>query len=69
MLDSLQRDLDLGGTPRLRRILPQPRELDRLELEFPELAYLRTAILDRETLNLPLEELPNRGVRERLAIR
>ena len=69
ILDSIQQDLDRGGTPRVRRILQEPRELYRLELELPELAYQRITILDRETLTHLLEKLPERSLGDRFAIR
>ena len=64
ILDSIQQDLDRGGTPRVRRILQEPRELYRLEL-----AYQRITILDRETLTHLLEKLPERSLGDRFAIR
>ena len=53
----------------MRRILQEPRELYRLELELPELAYQRITILDRETLTHLLEKLPERSLGDRFAIR
>ena len=40
-----------GGTNlRIRQVFETPREIYRLELELPELAYLRTTFLDRDAL-------------------
>ena len=49
---------------RVRRILSEPVEVFRLELERPELSYQRVTLLDRDCLE---ELLELDGVRERLA--
>jgi hypothetical protein len=69
IIDSIQDDLDNGGTACVRQILRGPRELYRLELERPDLAYQRTTILDRETLTTLLERTPEDSLRARLIIR
>jgi hypothetical protein len=45
-----------GSSLRIRRVFKSPREVYRLELELPELGYLRTTFLDREALEELLEE-------------
>ncbi len=69
IIDSIQQDLDSGGTARVRQIVRGPRELYRLELELPEMAYQRTTILDRDTLTNLLEAMPEQSVRERFIFR
>lgn len=69
IIDSIQADLDQGGTASVRLILRAPRELYRLELERPDMAYQRTTILDRDTLTELLERTPEQSIRERLIIR
>jgi len=66
ILDSLR--LELAGEAscsevRVRRILSEPVEVFRLELQRPELSYQRVTLLDRDTLE---ELLEIDGVRERL---
>jgi hypothetical protein len=66
ILDSLRLEL-AGEEPcdrvRVRRILSEPVEVFRLELERPDLAYQRVTLLDRDCLE---ELLETDGVRERL---
>ncbi len=69
IIDSIQSDLDLGGTCRVRQILNGPRELFRIELERPEMSYERTTILDREALTQLLEQLPEQTIRESFLFR
>ncbi len=62
ILDSLRNEIAAGGGVegvRIRRILSEPREIWRLEIELPELGYQRTTLLDRDTLEelLAHEEL------------
>lgn len=61
ILESLRNEIVDGGAQslRIRRILTNPREIFRLEIELPELGYQRTTLLDRETLEelLANEEL------------
>ena len=67
ILDSLRLELagEGGcGSVRVRRILSEPVEVFRLELERPELSYQRVTLLDRDCLE---ELLELDGVRERLA--
>jgi hypothetical protein len=66
ILDSLR--LELAGEEscsevRVRRILSEPVEVFRLELQRPELSYQRVTLLDRDTLE---ELLEIEGIRERL---
>lgn len=69
ILMSLHRDLDEGGTARVRQILSGPRELYRIELERPDFDYQRTTVLDRDTLETLLEETPEDVLRERFIFR
>jgi hypothetical protein len=69
IIDSLQADLDQGGTARVRQILKNPRELYRIELELPEISYQRTTILDREALTALLEQADEHALRDRFTIR
>jgi hypothetical protein len=58
ILDSLRAQItadDGGKTVRIRRILSEPREIFRLEIEIPELGYQRTTLLDRDALEELLE--------------
>ena len=57
ILQSLRREIvEGGGGARIRQIFSNPREIYRLEIELPEMAYQRTTILDREALEELLEE-------------
>ncbi len=69
IIDSIQQDLDSGGTARVRQILVGPRELYRLELELPDMAYQRTTILDRDTLTNLLETMPEHSLRDQFIFR
>ena len=64
IIASIQSDLDLGGTCRVRQILKSPRELFRIELERPDMSYDRTTILDRDALTQLLEQLPEQTINE-----
>jgi hypothetical protein len=61
ILDSLRSEIagaaeaGVGGTVRIRRIFEHPREIFRLEIEAPSMAYQRTTLLDREALEELLE--------------
>ena len=50
ILASIQRDVDEGGTARVRQILRNPQELYRIEVERPDMSYLRTTVLGRDAL-------------------
>jgi hypothetical protein len=52
ILGSLRSQIREGGRERvrLRRVFKDPREIFRLEVEFPELACQRITLLDREAL-------------------
>jgi hypothetical protein len=69
ILDSIQADLDQGGRARVRQILKDPRELYRLELELPDMAYQRTTILDREAFVALLEHAHRHELGDRLTVR
>lgn len=55
ILDSLRTEIVEGGEVRIRRVLKDPREIFRLELEMPALGYQRVTLLDRESLEQLLE--------------
>lgn len=66
ILQSLREEIVGGPGPvgvRIRRILSDPREIWRLEIQLPELGYQRTTLLDRDTLE---ELLASEDVRERV---
>ncbi len=46
-----------------------PRELYRLELELPDMAYQRVTILDRDALTELLEQTGEQAVRDRFRFR
>jgi hypothetical protein len=53
IVESLRSQIVDGGAEtglRIRRVFSTPREIFRVELELPELGYLRTTLLDREAL-------------------
>jgi hypothetical protein len=65
ILDSLRSEIVAGGGQlRIRQVFETPREIYRIELELPDLGYLRTTLLDREALESLLEE---EGVQEAVA--
>jgi hypothetical protein len=58
ILESLRSEILEGGggsNLRIRQVFETPREIYRLEIELPELAYLRTTFLDRDALEELLE--------------
>jgi hypothetical protein len=58
ILSSLRNEIVEGGGGdrlRIRRVLKDPREIYRLELDLPELGYQRTTLLDRQALERLLE--------------
>jgi hypothetical protein len=58
ILDSLRAQItadDAIKTVRVRRILSEPQELFRLEIEIPEQGYQRTTLMDRDSLEELLE--------------
>ncbi len=69
ILASIQQDIGEGATARVRQILRGPRELYRIEVERPDLAYQRTTILDRDTLDTLLEQTSQEVLRERFHFR
>jgi hypothetical protein len=69
ILASIQKDVDEGGTARVRQILRSPQELYRIEVERPDMSYLRTTVLGREALTALLEETPENVLRERFIFR
>ncbi len=50
---------------RIRKVFSTPREIYRVEIEKPQMGYLRTTLLDRQALE---ELLLHEGVRARLAL-
>ena len=69
ILASIQRDVDEGGTARVRQILRNPQELYRIEVERPDMSYLRTTVLGRDALTALLEDTPEDLLRERFIFR
>ena len=69
ILSSIQRDVDEGGTARVRQILSGPRELYRVEVERPDMAYLRTTVMGAEALALLIELTPEELLRDRFIFR
>jgi hypothetical protein len=69
VLTSLHRDIRAGSRVRVRRILSQPTELYRLELERNDLRCHRTTVLDGEALETLLEELGEQTVSESVLFR
>jgi hypothetical protein len=69
ILASIRQDIDNGGTASVRQIMRSPRELYRIELELPEMAYQRITILDRDALQSLLagDEAP--ALRTRITFR
>ena len=57
VLDSLHRDIRSGSRIRVRRVLSEPVEVFRLELERSEMSCRRTTLLDGDTLETLLEEI------------
>ena len=58
LLESLRNEILEGGGAgnlRIRRVFQSPREIYRLELEFPDRDYQRTTLLDRDALEELLE--------------
>jgi hypothetical protein len=55
ILDSLRTEIVEGGEVRIRRVIKDPREIFRLELDMPALGYQRVTLLDRESLEMLLE--------------
>jgi hypothetical protein len=57
ILDSLRSEIVAGGGQlRIRQVFDTPREIYRIELELPDLGYVRTTLLDRDALEALLEE-------------
>lgn len=55
ILDSLRTEIVEGCEVRIRRVLVDPREIFRLELDMPALGYQRITLLDRESLEQLLQ--------------
>ena len=65
ILDSLRSEIvEGGGQLRIRQVFETPREIYRVELELPDMGYLRTTLLDRDALESLLE---GAGVQEAVA--
>lgn len=69
ILSSIQRDVDEGGTARVRQILSGPRELYRVEVERPDMAYLRTTVMGADALAMLIEQTPEELLRDRFIFR
>jgi hypothetical protein len=69
ILASIRQDIDAGGTASVRQIMRSPRELYRIELELPEMAYQRITILDREALQSLLACADGASLRTRITFR
>jgi hypothetical protein len=67
IIASIQADIGEGGRARVRQILASPRELYRIELERPDMSYLRITVLDRDALESLLEVTPEPVLRERFS--
>ena len=58
IVDSLRLEIeqeDRVQEVRIRQVFDTPREIFRVELEVPELGYMRTTLLDRDALEELLE--------------
>ncbi len=69
ILSSIQRDVDEGGTALVRQILSGPRELYRVEVERPDMAYLRTTVMGADALAMLIEQTPEELLRDRFIFR
>ena len=69
IIASIQQDVGQGGVATVRMVGGSSRELYRIEVDRPELAYQRTTILDRDALECLLEETPESLLRERFTFR
>jgi len=69
IVESLRHQIVEGGAEqslRIRQIFDSPRELYRIEIEVPDLSYLRTTLLDGEALE---ELLAHKEVRDAVEAR
>lgn len=56
LVESLRTQILEGGEDlRIRKVFDDPREVYRIELEVPEMSYVRTTLLDGEVLEELLE--------------
>ena len=62
VLDSLHRDIRAGSRVRVRQIIEGPVDVFRLESERSDLTCRRTTLLDREALEMLLEEVGTAAV-------
>jgi len=70
ILSSIQKDIvQGGGTARVRRILSGPQEVYRIEVEVPDMSYVRTTLMGRDALTALLEETPEDLLRDRFVFR
>jgi len=69
ILASIQKDIVSGGTARVRQILSSPEEIYRIEVEVPDMSYVRTTLMGREALTTLLEETPEDLLRDRFVFR
>ena len=64
VLDSLHRDILAGCRVRVRQVIEGPVDVFRLELERPDLCCRRTTLLDREAMEMLLEEVDQATVEQ-----
>jgi hypothetical protein len=69
ILSSIQRDVDAGGTARVRQITSAPFALYRVEVERPDMAYVRTTVMGYDALAALLDDTPEETLRERFVFR
>jgi len=69
ILTSILHDVDAGGTARVRQITSAPFALYRIEVERPDMAYVRTTVMGDEALTALLEETSEDLLRERFIFR
>ena len=69
ILNSIQRDVDAGGIARVRQITSAPLALYRIEVERPDMAYLRTTVMTYDALTALLEDTPEQTIRDRFVFR
>jgi hypothetical protein len=69
ILSSIQQDVDAGGTARVRQITSAPFALYRVEVERPDMSYVRTTVMGSDALTALLEDTPEEVLRDRFVFR